>query len=76
MLTLQSVIVIAVGWSAIYWQWTDTRLATIIGFVVAYFVTLAVLAVRGQWGRGMIWRRRQAEPCRLGNVLYGQTSVR
>ena len=50
MLTLQSVIVIAVGWSAIYWQWTDTRLAAIIGFVVAYFVTLAVLAVRDRAG--------------------------
>jgi hypothetical protein len=46
MLTLQSVIVILTGWSAIYWQWTDTRVAAIIGFAIAYFVTLAVVAVR------------------------------
>ena len=46
MLTLQTAIVIAVGWSAIRWQWTDTRLATIIGFVGAYLATVAVLAVR------------------------------
>ena len=39
MLTLQSLIVIAVGWSAIYWQWTDKRLAALIGFVLAYLVT-------------------------------------
>jgi hypothetical protein len=50
MLTLQSIIVIAVGWSAIYWQWTDTRLATIIGFLVAYAATLAVLSVRDRGG--------------------------
>jgi hypothetical protein len=50
MLTLQSIIVIAVGWSAIYWRWTDTRLAAIIGFVLAYLVTVAVLAVRGHEG--------------------------
>jgi hypothetical protein len=31
-LTLQSLIVIAVGWSAIYWQWTSTHLAVLIGF--------------------------------------------
>jgi hypothetical protein len=46
MLTLQSVIVILIGWSAIYWHWTETRLAVVIGFVAAYFVTLAILAVR------------------------------
>jgi hypothetical protein len=39
-------IVIAVGWSAIYWQWTDTRLAVIIGFVLAYLVTVAIVAGR------------------------------
>jgi hypothetical protein len=50
MLTLQSLIVIAVGWSAIYWQWTDKRLAVLIGFVAAYAATLAVLAVRDRGG--------------------------
>ena len=43
MLTLQTAIVIAVGWS-------DTRLATIIGFVGAYLATVAVLAVRDRGG--------------------------
>jgi hypothetical protein len=46
MLTLQSLIVIATGWSAIYWQWTDTRLAVIIGFVIAYLVSIAIAAVQ------------------------------
>jgi hypothetical protein len=46
MLTLQSLIVIAVGWSAIRWHWTETRLATIIGFVVAYLVTVGLVALR------------------------------
>jgi hypothetical protein len=50
-LTLQSVIVILVGWSAIRWGWTTTRLAVVIGFVAAYFVTLVVLAVRGAWSQ-------------------------
>jgi hypothetical protein len=50
MLSLQSIIVIAVGWSAIRWQWTSTRLATIIGFVAAYLATVAVLAGRGHGG--------------------------
>jgi hypothetical protein len=49
MLTLQSLIVIAVGWSAIFWGWTTTQLATIIGFVAAYFITIVVLAVRDHW---------------------------
>jgi hypothetical protein len=50
MLTLQSVIVILIGWSAIYWHWTETRLAVLIGFVAAYLATVAVLAVRGHGG--------------------------
>jgi hypothetical protein len=44
MLTLQSVIVILIGWSAIRWHWTETRLAVIIGFVLAYFVTVGLVA--------------------------------
>jgi hypothetical protein len=50
MLTLQTLIVIAVGWSAIYWGWTSAQLAVIIGFVAAYFVTVLIVAVPG---RGM-----------------------
>ena len=46
MLTLQALIVIAVGWSAIYWGWTSTQLATIIGFVAAYLVTVLIVAMR------------------------------
>jgi hypothetical protein len=51
MLTLQTSIMIAVGWSAIYWQWTSTQMAVIIGGMIAYFVTVLFVA------KGKVWVR-------------------
>ena len=62
MLTLQSVIVIAVGWSAIYWQWTDKRLAVIIGFVLAYLITVGLVVLAELVQR----RRTPANPTEWG----------
>jgi hypothetical protein len=66
MLTLQSLIVIAVGWSAIYWGWTSTQLAMIVGFVAAYLVTVLIIAARGASPLQTKQRRRPEDRRRQG----------